>query len=103
VAEQFARKHFGWKNSCILGRGVHYAHAREGALSSKNLPMAHAAQGYHRRRIETRTECTGGDEKVPGGGAGNLRSGDPDSVIATGRTLGGDERSQIAAPPIGRL
>src|SRR5260370_28597701 len=42
-AEQFAHKHFQAEKFLYLGRGVHYAIAREGALKLKEISYAHAA------------------------------------------------------------
>src|SRR5216683_4299379 len=44
-AEQFAHKHFQAEKFLYLGRGVHYAIAREGALKLKEISYAHA-EGY---------------------------------------------------------
>ncbi|HWO28709.1 MAG TPA: SIS domain-containing protein, partial [Candidatus Acidoferrum sp.] len=45
LAEQFAQKHFQAEKFLYLGRGVHYAIAREGALKLKEISYAHA-EGY---------------------------------------------------------
>jgi glucosamine--fructose-6-phosphate aminotransferase (isomerizing) len=45
LAEQFAARHFQAEKFLYLGRGVHYAIAREGALKLKEISYAHA-EGY---------------------------------------------------------
>src|SRR5438445_2172903 len=44
-AEEYAEKHFQSEKFLYLGRGVHYAIAREGALKLKEISYAHA-EGY---------------------------------------------------------
>src|SRR5216683_596876 len=45
LAEQISAKHFQAEKFLYLGRGVHYAIAREGALKLKEISYAHA-EGY---------------------------------------------------------
>ena len=45
LAEEFGRVHFKAEKFLYLGRGVHYAIAREGALKLKEISYAHA-EGY---------------------------------------------------------
>src|SRR6267142_2290616 len=45
LAEQFGQKHFRAEKFLYLGRSVHYAIAREGALKLKEISYAHA-EGY---------------------------------------------------------
>src|ERR1700747_1936642 len=45
LAEQYSARHFQAEKFLYLGRGVHYAIAREGALKLKEISYAHA-EGY---------------------------------------------------------
>jgi glucosamine--fructose-6-phosphate aminotransferase (isomerizing) len=85
LAEQFAQKHFHAEKFLYLGRGVHYAIAREGALKLKEISYAHA-EGYPAGELKHGPNALV-DEKLPVVVLATCDKHDPDSVLRYRRTL----------------
>src|SRR6202790_902312 len=85
LAEQFAQKHFHAEKFLYLGRGVHYAIAREGALKLKETSYAHA-EGYPAGELKHGPNALV-DEKLPVVVLATCDRLDPDSVLRYRRTL----------------
>jgi len=84
LAEQFGEVHYQEK-FLYLGRGVHYAIAREGALKLKEISYAHA-EGYPAGELKHGPNALV-DEKLPVVVLATCDSHDPDSVLRYRRTL----------------
>ncbi len=84
-AEQFAHKHFQAEKFLYLGRGVHYAIAREGALKLKEISYAHA-EGYPAGELKHGPNALV-DETLPVVVLATCDKRDPDSVLRYRRTL----------------
>src|SRR5216683_2051775 len=84
-AEQFAHKHFQAEKFLYLGRGVHYAIAREGALKLKEISYAHA-EGYPAGELKHGPNALV-DEHLPVVVLATCDHHDPDSVLRYRRTL----------------
>jgi glucosamine--fructose-6-phosphate aminotransferase (isomerizing) len=85
LAEEFAAKHFAAEKFLYLGRSVHYAIAREGALKLKEISYAHA-EGYPAGELKHGPNALV-DEKLPVVVLATRDQGDPDSVLRYRRTL----------------
>jgi len=85
LAEQFAHKHFQAEKFLYLGRGVHYAIAREGALKLKETSYAHA-EGYPAGELKHGPNALV-DDKLPVVVLATRDPSDPDSVLRYRRTL----------------
>jgi glucosamine--fructose-6-phosphate aminotransferase (isomerizing) len=85
LAEQFAHRHFRAEKFLYLGRGVHYAIAREGALKLKEISYAHA-EGYPAGELKHGPNALV-DEKLPVVMLATYDQHDPDSVLRYRRTL----------------
>src|SRR5579862_9273185 len=85
LAEQFAEEHFRAEKFLYLGRGVHYAIAREGALKLKETSYAHA-EGYPAGELKHGPNALV-DEKLPVVVLATRDHRDPDSVLRYQRTL----------------
>src|ERR1700721_1092590 len=85
LADQFAQKHFQAEKFLYLGRGVHYAIAREGALKLKEISYAHA-EGYPAGELKHGPNALV-DEKLPVVVLATCDHRDPDSVLRYRRTL----------------
>src|SRR5271170_4627989 len=85
LAEQFAEKHFQAEKFLYLGRGVHYAIAREGALKLKEISYAHA-EGYPAGELKHGPNALV-DENLPVVVLATCDRSDPDSVLRYRRTL----------------
>ena len=85
LAEQVAQKHFQSEKFLYLGRGVHYAIAREGALKLKEISYAHA-EGYPAGELKHGPNALV-DEKLPVVVLATCDKRDPDSVLRYRRTL----------------
>jgi glucosamine--fructose-6-phosphate aminotransferase (isomerizing) len=85
LAEQFGEKHFRAEKFLYLGRGVHYAIAREGALKLKETSYAHA-EGYPAGELKHGPNALV-DENLPVMVLATCDRGDPDSVLRYRRTL----------------
>jgi glucosamine--fructose-6-phosphate aminotransferase (isomerizing) len=85
LAEQFAHKHFQAEKFLYLGRGVHYAIAREGALKLKETSYAHA-EGYPAGELKHGPNALV-DDKLPVVVLATRDQSDPDSVLRYRRTL----------------
>jgi glutamine---fructose-6-phosphate transaminase (isomerizing) len=85
LAEQFADKHFRAEKFLYLGRGVHYAIAREGALKLKETSYAHA-EGYPAGELKHGPNALV-DDKLPVVVLATCDHRDPDSVLRYERTL----------------
>jgi len=84
-AEEFASVHFKAEKFLYLGRGVHYAIAREGALKLKEISYAHA-EGYPAGELKHGPNALV-DEKLPVVVLATRDRHDPDSVLRYRRTL----------------
>jgi glutamine---fructose-6-phosphate transaminase (isomerizing) len=84
-AESYAAAHFRAEKFLYLGRGVHYAIAREGALKLKEISYAHA-EGYPSGELKHGPNALV-DEKLPVVVIATCDHGDPDSVLRYKRTL----------------
>jgi glutamine---fructose-6-phosphate transaminase (isomerizing) len=84
-AEQFGQRHFQAEKFLYLGRGVHYAIAREGALKLKEISYAHA-EGYPAGELKHGPNALV-DEKLPVVVLATYDDHDPDSVLRYRRTL----------------
>jgi glucosamine--fructose-6-phosphate aminotransferase (isomerizing) len=85
LAEQFAGKHLHAEKFLYLGRGVHYAIAREGALKLKEISYAHA-EGYPAGELKHGPNALV-DEKLPVVVLAACDHNDPDSLLRYRRTL----------------
>jgi glutamine---fructose-6-phosphate transaminase (isomerizing) len=85
LAEKFAGVHFQAEKFLYLGRGVHYAIAREGALKLKEISYAHA-EGYPAGELKHGPNALV-DEKLPVVVLATCDRSDPDSVLRYRRTL----------------
>jgi len=84
-AEEYAGKHFRSEKFLYLGRGVHYAIAREGALKLKEISYAHA-EGYPVGELKHGPNALV-DENLPVVVLATCDRNDPDSVLRYRRTL----------------
>ena len=85
LAEEFAAVHFKAEKYLYLGRGVHYAIAREGALKLKEISYAHA-EGYPAGELKHGPSALV-DEKLPVVVLATCDHHDPDSMLRYRRTL----------------
>jgi glutamine---fructose-6-phosphate transaminase (isomerizing) len=85
LAEQVGTRHFRAEKFLYLGRGVHYAIAREGALKLKEISYAHA-EGYPAGELKHGPNALV-DEKLPVVVLATCDHRDPDSVLRYSRTL----------------
>jgi len=85
LAEEFGRVHFQAEKFLYLGRGVHYAIAREGALKLKEISYAHA-EGYPVGELKHGPNALV-DENLPVVVLATCDRNDPDSVLRYRRTL----------------
>jgi glutamine---fructose-6-phosphate transaminase (isomerizing) len=85
LAEEFGAAHFKAEKFLYLGRGVHYAIAREGALKLKEISYAHA-EGYPAGELKHGPNALV-DEKLPVVVLATCDHSDPDSVLRYRRTL----------------
>jgi len=85
LAEQFADKQYQAEKFLYLGRGVHYAIAREGALKLKETSYAHA-EGYPAGELKHGPNALV-DEKLPVVVLATYDHHDPDSMLRYQRTL----------------
>src|SRR6202140_5331094 len=85
LAERVAHKHFRAEKFLYLGRGVHYAIAREGALKLKEISYAHA-EGYPAGELKHGPNALV-DENLPVVVLATCDRNDPDSVLRYQRTL----------------
>jgi len=85
LAKQFAAVHFKAEKFLYLGRGVHYAIAREGALKLKEISYAHA-EGYPAGELKHGPNALV-DETLPVVVLATCDHSDPDSVLRYRRTL----------------
>ncbi|MGD0986957.1 MAG: isomerizing glutamine--fructose-6-phosphate transaminase [Candidatus Sulfotelmatobacter sp.] len=85
LAAQFAERQFQAEKFLYLGRGVHYAIAREGALKLKEISYAHA-EGYPAGELKHGPNALV-DEKLPVVVLATCDGNDPDSVLRYRRTL----------------
>jgi glucosamine--fructose-6-phosphate aminotransferase (isomerizing) len=85
LAEQFGQNHFQAEKFLYLGRGVHYAIAREGALKLKEISYAHA-EGYPAGELKHGPNALV-DEHLPVVVLATCDHHDPDSVLRYRRTL----------------
>jgi glucosamine--fructose-6-phosphate aminotransferase (isomerizing) len=85
LADAFAATHFHAEKFLYLGRGVHYAIAREGALKLKEISYAHA-EGYPVGELKHGPNALV-DEKLPVVVLATYDQNDADSVLRYRRTL----------------
>jgi glucosamine--fructose-6-phosphate aminotransferase (isomerizing) len=85
LAEEFAGVHFKAEKFLYLGRGVHYAIAREGALKLKEISYAHA-EGYPAGELKHGPNALV-DETLPVVVLATCDHSDPDSELRYRRTL----------------
>ncbi|HET7890020.1 MAG TPA: isomerizing glutamine--fructose-6-phosphate transaminase [Candidatus Sulfotelmatobacter sp.] len=85
LAEQFGAVHFKAEKFLYLGRGVHYAIAREGALKLKEISYAHA-EGYPAGELKHGPNALV-DENLPVVVLATCDHRDPDSLLRYRRTL----------------
>ena len=85
LAEEFGQVHYRAEKFLYLGRGVHYAIAREGALKLKEISYAHA-EGYPAGELKHGPNALV-DEKLPVIVLATCDRHDPDSVLRYRRTL----------------
>jgi glucosamine--fructose-6-phosphate aminotransferase (isomerizing) len=85
LADSFASRHFHAEKFLYLGRGVHYAIAREGALKLKEISYAHA-EGYPVGELKHGPNALV-DEKLPVVVLATRDQNDADSVLRYRRTL----------------
>lgn len=85
LAEQFGDSHYQAEKFLYLGRGVHYAIAREGALKLKETSYAHA-EGYPAGELKHGPNALV-DEKLPVVVLATFDHSDPDSLLRYRRTL----------------
>ncbi len=85
LAEEYGRVHHKAEKFLYLGRGVHYAIAREGALKLKEISYAHA-EGYPAGELKHGPNALV-DENLPVVVIATCDQRDPDSVLRYRRTL----------------
>lgn len=85
LAEKFGETYCKAEKFLYLGRGVHYAIAREGALKLKEISYAHA-EGYPAGELKHGPNALV-DEKLPVVVLATCDHRDPDSVLRYRRTL----------------
>src|SRR5579862_2516343 len=85
LAEKFGAVHFKAEKFLYLGRGVHYAIAREGALKLKEISYAHA-EGYPAGELKHGPNALV-DETLPVVVLATCDHADPDSLLRYRRTL----------------
>ncbi|HEX4786042.1 MAG TPA: isomerizing glutamine--fructose-6-phosphate transaminase, partial [Candidatus Sulfotelmatobacter sp.] len=85
LAEKFGAAHFKAEKFLYLGRGVHYAIAREGALKLKEISYAHA-EGYPAGELKHGPNALV-DETLPVVVIATCDHQDPDSLLRYRRTL----------------
>src|SRR3977135_2513348 len=85
LADEFSAKHFQAEKFLYLGRGVHYAIAREGALKLKEISYAHA-EGYPAGELKHGPNALV-DDKLPVVVLATCDHHDPDSRLRYHRTL----------------
>jgi glutamine---fructose-6-phosphate transaminase (isomerizing) len=85
LAAEYGSIHSKAEKFLYLGRGVHYAIAREGALKLKEISYAHA-EGYPVGELKHGPNALV-DEKLPVVVLATCDHGDPDSVLRYKRTL----------------
>lgn len=85
LAEEFGSVHYKAEKFLYLGRGVHYAIAREGALKLKEISYAHA-EGYPAGELKHGPNALV-DEKLPVVVLATYDHRDADSVLRYRRTL----------------
>jgi glutamine---fructose-6-phosphate transaminase (isomerizing) len=85
LAEEFGGVHFQAEKFLYLGRGVHYAIAREGALKLKEISYAHA-EGYPAGELKHGPNALV-DDKLPVVVIATCDHRDADSVLRYRRTL----------------
>ena len=85
LADEFGKVHFKAEKFLYLGRGVHYAIAREGALKLKEISYAHA-EGYPAGELKHGPNALV-DETLPVVVLATYDQHDPDSVLRYRRTL----------------
>ena len=85
LAEEFGGVHFKAEKFLYLGRGVHYAIAREGALKLKEISYAHA-EGYPAGELKHGPNALV-DDKLPVVVLATCDHSDPDSVLRYRRTV----------------
>ncbi len=85
LSEEFAAVHFKAEKFLYLGRGVHYAIAREGALKLKEISYAHA-EGYPAGELKHGPNALV-DDKLPVVVLASCDHRDPDSVLRYRRTI----------------
>jgi len=85
LAHKYAARHAKAEKFLYLGRGVHYAIAREGALKLKEISYAHA-EGYPAGELKHGPNALV-DEKLPVVVLATCDHADPDSVLRYRRTL----------------
>jgi glucosamine--fructose-6-phosphate aminotransferase (isomerizing) len=85
LAGEFGARHFQAEKFLYLGRGVHYAIAREGALKLKEISYAHA-EGYPAGELKHGPNALV-DEHLPVVVLATCDHADPDSVLRYRRTL----------------
>ena len=85
LAEEYGAVHFKAEKFLYLGRGVHYAIAREGALKLKEISYAHA-EGYPAGELKHGPNALV-DDKLPVVVLATCDRRDPDSVLRYHRTL----------------
>ncbi|PYX31459.1 MAG: iron dicitrate transport regulator FecR [Acidobacteria bacterium] len=85
LAEEYSAEHFQAEKFLYLGRGVHYAIAREGALKLKEISYAHA-EGYPAGELKHGPNALV-DENLPVVVLATCDHSDPDSLLRYRRTL----------------
>jgi glucosamine--fructose-6-phosphate aminotransferase (isomerizing) len=85
-AKEVASKFYKASTFLYLGRGVHYAIAREGALKLKEISYAHA-EGYPAGELKHGPNALV-DENLPVVVVATCDQNDPDSVLRYQKTLG---------------
>lgn len=85
LAKQFGDVHYRAEKFLYLGRGVHYAIAREGALKLKEISYAHA-EGYPVGELKHGPNALV-DENLPVVVIATRDQADPDSMLRYRRTL----------------
>src|ERR1700736_1929582 len=85
LAEEFGAVHFKSEKFLYLGRGVHYAIAREGALKLKEISYAHA-EGYPAGELKHGPNALV-DKNLPVVVLATCDHSDPDSLLRYRRTL----------------
>ena len=85
LADEYGQKHFQAEKFLYLGRGVHYAIAREGALKLKEISYAHA-EGYPAGELKHGPNALV-DENLPVVVLATSDRNDPDSMLRYRRTL----------------